>query len=174
MKKILIALSFCVVASVGVAQQLFQQTQFMVNPYTLNPALAGSEDFVDIKAGYRNQWLGFQQSDNYIDGTIAPRTMYLSAHTALGHDHGYYKDPRNEHKNFHGVGGFVMSDKLGAFSTNSAYGSYSLNMLMIKSKKQNIYFSFCDFKFKKRKIKKSYFIFFFLFKKGVFRWFSSH
>jgi len=109
----------------------------MVNPYTLNPALAGSEDFLDIKVGYRNQWLNLIESDNHIGEPIAPRTSYLSAHMALGHDHGYYKDPHGEHKNFHGVGGFVVSDKLGALSSTSAYGSYSLNIKLMEPKKEN-------------------------------------
>ena len=133
-KKIIINLSFCASSVIGFSQQLFQQTQFMVNPYTLNPALAGSEDFIDIKVGYRNQWLGFNDSDNIIGGSIAPVTMYVSAHTALGHDHGYYRDPKHEHKAFHGVGGYVTSDKLGAFSSTSAYGSYSYNMGLVKGK----------------------------------------
>jgi type IX secretion system PorP/SprF family membrane protein len=135
MRKIIIGISFCLVTAVGFAQQLFQQTQFMVNPYTLNPALAGSEDFVDIKAGYRNQWLGFQDSYGYSSDAIAPRTMYLSAHSSLGHDHSYYRDPKHEHKAFHGIGGFVVSDKLGEYSSTSAYGSYSYNMLLLKSNK---------------------------------------
>lgn len=134
MKKILFGFGFCLVSVAGFSQQLFQQTQFMVNPYTVNPALAGSEDFVDIKAGYRTQWVGFDDSDGYIKGPIAPRTTYLSAHSALGHDHGYYKDPRHEHKAFHGIGGFIASDQIGAFSTNSIYGSYSYNMSLIKGK----------------------------------------
>ena len=131
---IIIGFGFCIASTAVFGQQLFQQTQFMVNPYTLNPALAGSEDFLDIKVGYRNQWVGFNDTDNYIDGAIAPRTTYFSAHTALGHDHGYYKDWKHEHKAFHGVGGFVASDKLGAFSSNSVYGSYSYNMGLLKGK----------------------------------------
>lgn len=146
MKKLILLLGIGVSALTGTAQQLFQQTQFMVNPYTLNPALAGSKDYVDIKAGYRSQWLGFQESDGYttgpdaiVDGynTVAPRTTYLSAHAAIGHDHGYYKDPRNENKAFHGVGGFVVNDQLGLFKTTSLYGSYSYNMLLFKANKQN-------------------------------------
>lgn len=135
MKKLIIVLGICLTATIGFGQQLFHQTQFMVNPYTLNPALAGSQNYTDIKAGYRNQWVGFDDSDGYIDGPIAPRTMYLSAHTSLGRDNEYYKDPRNEKKAYHGIGGFITSDKLGAFSSNSIYGSYSFNMPLISPKK---------------------------------------
>jgi type IX secretion system PorP/SprF family membrane protein len=135
MKKLLIGIGVSLMASVGFGQQLFHQTQFMVNPYTLNPALAGSEDFTDIKMGYRTQWVGLNDDMSYSSDAINPRTMYLSAHKALGHDHGYYKDPRHEHKAFHGIGGFVTSDKLGEFESNSIYGSYSYNMLLFKSQK---------------------------------------
>jgi type IX secretion system PorP/SprF family membrane protein len=135
MKKYIAFCIVCLSALVTYSQQLFQQTQFMINPYTLNPALAGSEDFADIKAGYRTQWVGLQDTQGYIDGPIAPRTTYLSAHTSLGHDHSYYRNPRGEHKAFHGIGAFVTSDKLGAYSSNSMYGSYSYNLLLVKSQK---------------------------------------
>lgn len=143
MKKLLIGFVLFSFAFAGFSQQLFQTTQFMVNPYTLNPALAGSEDFLDIKAGYRNQWTGLADTDNHFGGdAIHPRTTYLSAHTALGHAHEYYRDPRHEKKNFHGVGGFVINDQLGAFSSTSAYGSYSYNMQLIKSKNSGQMFGF--------------------------------
>jgi len=134
MKKILLGLGVCLASSVGFSQQLFQTTQFMVNPYTLNPALAGSEDFLDIKAGYRKQWTGFEESDGYISdagGSVSPTTTYLSAHSALGHSHEYYRDPRHERQNFHGVGGFVLSDKLAGISRTSGYLSYSFNMRLL-------------------------------------------
>jgi type IX secretion system PorP/SprF family membrane protein len=53
-------------------QQLPQYTQFALNPYLLNPAVAGTEDFIDARVGYRSQWTGFED---------APRTVYFSAHT---------------------------------------------------------------------------------------------
>jgi hypothetical protein len=51
-------------------QQRPQYTQHMINPFLVNPAVSGTEDYTDIRAGYRKQWVGF-------DGS--PRTMYLSA-----------------------------------------------------------------------------------------------
>jgi type IX secretion system PorP/SprF family membrane protein len=53
-------------------QQLPQYTQFALNPYLINPAVAGTEDFIDIRVGYRSRWTGFED---------APRTAYFSAHT---------------------------------------------------------------------------------------------
>lgn len=56
------------------AQQLSQYTQFSLNPFLVNPALAGTEDFIDLRAGYRSQWSGFKD---------APQTAYFSAHSSL-------------------------------------------------------------------------------------------
>jgi hypothetical protein len=37
----------------GQAQQLAQYSQYMNNNYILNPAVAGTEDFIDLKFSYR-------------------------------------------------------------------------------------------------------------------------
>ncbi len=104
------------------AQQAAQYSQYMINPYLINPALAGSEDFVDIKAGYRSQWQGFEG---------APRTMYLSAHSSIAHPHEYYHH-KGERHNWHGAGLLVMSDKIGPIQNNSYMGSYSYNIRLTK------------------------------------------
>ncbi len=57
------------------AQQQPQYTQYLMNPFILNPALAGIERYWDVKASYRQQWAGLQD---------APVTAYLSAHGPLG------------------------------------------------------------------------------------------
>lgn len=48
----------------------------MLNPYLVNPAIAGTKNYSPIMLSYRNQWAGF---DN------APTTYTLSAHTSLPH-----------------------------------------------------------------------------------------
>lgn len=135
MRKVVVSSILMCLASISLqAQQLFQSTQFMTNPYTINPALAGSEDFIDIKAGYRSQWAGLDDSN--LGSNVAPRTTYLSAHSAIGKPHNYYRDPRNEKTYWHGVGGLLLDDKAGAFSNTSLYGSYSFSMVLYKPKVQ--------------------------------------
>src|SRR5688572_31447484 len=53
------------------AQQRPYYTQYVLNPFISNPALAGIENYWDIKVSYRNQWTG-------ISG--APATLYATAH----------------------------------------------------------------------------------------------
>ncbi len=59
------------------AQQDPQFTQYMFNLLALNPAYAGSEERVSLKALSRHQWVGF-------DG--APTTQTLTVHTPLGRE----------------------------------------------------------------------------------------
>ena len=130
LKKFVFSFLFLSMINIAYSQQLFQQTLFMVNPYILNPALAGSEDFVDIKLGHRNQWTGFEDTQN--EGGVAPTTSYISAHSTVGKPHEYYRDPRHENDRWHGVGGFVSRDRAGAFSTTAFYGSYSYSLALSK------------------------------------------
>lgn len=56
------------------AQVDYRFSQFMQNPLPVNPAFSGIEDFVDLKFGYRAQWLGFEG---------APTNIFLSGNMAL-------------------------------------------------------------------------------------------
>lgn len=55
-------------------QQLFRRSQYFLNPYLSNPAVAGTSVDSPVFATVRNQWAGF---------TGAPRTQVLSGHTSL-------------------------------------------------------------------------------------------
>ncbi len=91
MKKILIIL---VVAFVGLAkaQQLPEYSQYLINPFIINPAYAGNTEGIPIMLSSRNQWLGFEN---------APSTQVLSAHGVS--------------KNY-GLGGLIVNDKWGNFN----------------------------------------------------------
>lgn len=51
------------------AQQLPQYTQYMLNEFAINPAVAGKEEFADVRSNNRYQWVGI---------TDAPRTFILT------------------------------------------------------------------------------------------------
>ena len=98
MKKIALTI-FTLVSFVCLAQQEQQYSQYMLNQFALNPAIAGTEDFIDVIIGARKQWAGFESS---------PTTSFVTAHMTLGkEDHQFHHN--NEHKSWHGVGvqGFV-------------------------------------------------------------------
>lgn len=56
---------------IAIAQQQPFYTQYILNPFISNPALAGIENYWDLRLSYRNQWQG-------IEG--APQTNYLTIH----------------------------------------------------------------------------------------------
>lgn len=118
------------------SQQRPQYTQYIFNNYLLNPALTGIENYIDIKAGHRAQWLGI---DN------APTTSFISAHWALGNDY-LWKNPlslpetgdnpmqRSYMQNYmsspahHGIGVIGVSDKAGPISRVDAGLTYAYHL----------------------------------------------
>lgn len=94
MKKIfIIGLLSCIAAIETLhAQQIHQLTQYMLNDFAYNPAVAGSSDKFITKLGFRKQWTG-------IDG--APTTVYASINGNLSQ------------KKTVGIGGILFSDATG-------------------------------------------------------------
>lgn len=101
----------------AIAQQQSQYSMYMMNNYTLNPAVGGTENYTDLKTSFRKQWVGF-------NGT--PTNIYLSGHTAIGKTN--YDDPDIRPLAHHGVGGYIFNDKTGPISILRAYGSYSYHL----------------------------------------------
>jgi type IX secretion system PorP/SprF family membrane protein len=56
------------------AQQLPQYTQYMLNEMAINPAVAGKDNYADVRTNNRYQWVGM---------TDAPRTYMLTLHSPL-------------------------------------------------------------------------------------------
>ena len=120
-----------VIASFGQAKPSY--TQYVLNNFILNPAIAGIENYTDAKFSYRNQW-------TRIDG--APVTAYLTIHAPIGK-----KDTRTSATSFemkgenprgkdywalytappahHGAGFTLMNDKAGYINRWSIYASYA-------------------------------------------------
>lgn len=102
------------------AQQLPQYTQFSINPYLLNPAIAGTEDFVDLRAGYRSQWSGFKD---------APQTAYFSAHSSLNPVRaGYGK--RSTNRSRVAVGLALSHDKTGPLKQSNGSFTFAYNFAL--------------------------------------------
>jgi len=122
MKKYYISAFLVVISILSYGQQRPQYTQYMINPFLLNPAVSGTEDYADIRAGYRNQWTGF-------DG--APQTMYLSGHVDIGK---HLTKLRSKKKNdgFHGVGGILTNDIIGPTNTINLSAAYSYHLTIAK------------------------------------------
>ncbi len=117
-------------------QQKPHYTQYVVNPFIINPAIAGIDNYTDLKMSVRDQWVGIKG---------APMTTYLSVHGPIGK-----KDYRTSSTSFnvpgenprgsaywqtytaaephHGVGLTIINDKTGSFSFFSAMASYAYHL----------------------------------------------
>ncbi|WP_254640174.1 type IX secretion system membrane protein PorP/SprF [Chitinophaga sp. GbtcB8] len=69
-----VALMICMGVHSVSAQQQPHYTQYIMNPFIINPAVAGIENYWDVKASHRHQWAGLNGS---------PVTTYLTVHGPL-------------------------------------------------------------------------------------------
>lgn len=121
---------------------LFAQTKpnlnhYLYNYYLINPAVAGIEDFVDIKSSFRSQWNGLEG---------APETLTLTIHGNI-EGHSKVNPPKEKNPSIdeytvdldgynarphHGIGGMIMADRIGPFSKMQVNGSYAYHIPLSK------------------------------------------
>lgn len=108
MKKILFIIIVTVASSVAVnAQQIHQLSNYMVNDFAFNPAVAGSDDQVVSRATFRKQWAGFEGS---------PTTTMVSMHGNL-----------RENKAV-GLGGLIYADATGPTRRIGVQAAYAYHL----------------------------------------------
>src|SRR4030066_64637 len=74
MYRLLISILLIFIAFPGRGQQMPLYSQYMMNGYLINPAIAGSDGYTSFNLTAREQWLGFQN---------APQTRSFSGQTRL-------------------------------------------------------------------------------------------
>jgi type IX secretion system PorP/SprF family membrane protein len=92
---------------IGIAQQLPINTNYVLNNYAFNPAVAGSKGHAVANVNYRNQWVGFQD---------APKTYMASLHSGVG------KLKKAA------VGVLVSSDNAGLISRTTGYLTFGYHI----------------------------------------------
>ncbi len=93
------------------AQQSVQYSQFLLNDYGLNPAVAGASKGLNFLVGKRTQWRGFD---------FAPQTSFINATKDFG---------KKGYRNYwHGVGAYFEEDKAGFFATRYMSASYAMHI----------------------------------------------
>jgi len=112
-KKAGVHISFLFLLAFGgiVAQQTPSYTQFVMNQYALNPAVAGTNIGLEATVGTRIQWLGIPN---------APVTNFG------GVLYGWRKD--FSYRGHHGVGFYAEDDRQGMYSAKSAYLTYGYHI----------------------------------------------
>lgn len=93
------------------AQQNVEYTQFMLNDYGLNPAVAGEGKGILFMVGRRVQWGGFAGG---------PESNFASVTKSFG--------KKGYKRYWHGLGAYIEQDKYGIFTNKAAYGSYTIHL----------------------------------------------
>jgi type IX secretion system PorP/SprF family membrane protein len=89
------------------AQQLPIYTNYLLNAYAYNPAVAGSKKDLVVNANYRNQWVGFED---------APTTYGINLHSGLG------KSKKAA------IGALLSADNTGMLSKTSGYLTFAYHV----------------------------------------------
>jgi type IX secretion system PorP/SprF family membrane protein len=119
-----------------IAQQRPHYTQYVLNNFIINPAVAGIENYTDVKLSHRHQWVGIQD---------APVTTYATLHGRIGQKGDRSsatnptsftppgENPRGQAyweqytapEPHHGWGATLINDRTGPLSRFSVYGTYA-------------------------------------------------
>lgn len=110
------------------AQQLPLYSQYVMNGYILNPAVAGHDGYTSFNLTARQQWLGFPN---------APQTESFSAQTRLLKRSFVIKSRSVHNKTFKpstngrvGLGGLIYHDLNGAVERTGFQGSYAYHIFL--------------------------------------------
>ncbi len=118
------------------AQENPRSSQYVFNSFLFNPAVAGIENYIDTKIGYRNQWTGLEGS---------PVTQYVSVHAPIGDNYvrssinsfsgeGFnpmsrsYLNTYTAAEPHHGVGVYAMTDKAGRIKNTILSAAYAYHI----------------------------------------------
>lgn len=132
------------------AQQRMRYTQYLLNTFLTNPAVTGVEPYVDLRAGFSQQWVGIKG---------APRSIYFTAnkglysrevaqdrlliHSLPAHGRGNAMPTTStlsgqgdkqmgDGPNFHmGVGLQLFSESTGPISYNGLTGSFAAHLRLV-------------------------------------------
>lgn len=115
----------------GRAQQLPLYSQYMMNGYLLNPAIAGFEGYTEINLTAREQWIGLAN---------APKTHALSAQTRISNNSFLFKNAffkklirRETTRGRVGLGGYIYNDKNGPIDRTGLQLTYTYHINISES-----------------------------------------
>jgi len=128
MKRFLLSVAFIIILLpfVGIAQQLPLYSQYFLNNFVINPAVAGSEKYSPVRLSVHKQWVGINDS---------PSTQSISAHTLM------------QNKTV-GIGGFIFNDSFGPVSHTGIQAVYSYHFHIDRLNKVSLGLAAIAFQYK--------------------------
>jgi type IX secretion system PorP/SprF family membrane protein len=136
MKKLLVFAALGLVITAN-AQQRPHYTQYILNNFIINPAVAGIENYTDVKLSHRHQWVGLKG---------APITTYITIHGPLKKSDYERETPTTFHAPgvnprgkaywqdytaadpHSGIGFTMLNDRTGPLNRFSVSGTYAYHL----------------------------------------------
>jgi type IX secretion system PorP/SprF family membrane protein len=108
---VLFALSFFAISVKS--QQIPQYSHFLFNSFAINPATAGLKKCLDMRFGYRTQWVGFEGN---------PKTGFANINGSL-------KSKKKQSLTVkHGFGASIVTDDTGPTGRTMVSGAYAIHL----------------------------------------------
>ncbi len=131
MRRIIFIIFILAVSSAANSQQLPLYSQYMMNSFLLNPAVAGNDGLTSFNFTAREQWLGFEN---------APRTIAISGQSRLlrnspiARGRSVRNRPTSMSRSGNvGVGGYIFNDRNGIIDRTGLQGTYSYHIWMAQN-----------------------------------------
>jgi type IX secretion system PorP/SprF family membrane protein len=112
------------------AQQLPFYSQYVMNEFMVNPAVAGVDGLTSINLTGRKQWVGFTNPPQTYSASISSRILkkgFIIKRGSLGSSY------RKSTKGRVGLGAAFISDKNGAISRTGLQVSYAYHIFLLNS-----------------------------------------
>jgi len=130
LKHLFLSAAIILLADKGLSQQLPLYSQYMMNKFLINPAVAGSEGYTSFNITAREQWIGFKD---------APKTHALSFQTRVLKNSFISKSASVRRKitpgsrsGKVGLGGYVFNDQTGLISRTGIQFTYAYHIFIRK------------------------------------------
>ena len=130
LKHLFLSVAIILLADKGLSQQLPLYSQYMMNKFLINPAVAGSEGYTSFNLTAREQWIGFKD---------APKTHALSFQTRVLKNSFISKSASVRRKitpgsrsGKVGLGGYIFNDQTGLISRTGIQFTYAYHIFIRK------------------------------------------
>lgn len=129
---ILVLIAFLAIFSLSLkAQQLPIYSQYWMNKFLLNPAIAGHEGYTSFNLTVRQQWVGLQDAPETYAVTGQTRLLknsYISRGSSVRR-----RNKAMSRSGKVGYGGYVFSDNNGIFNKTGMQGTYAYHLSLRRS-----------------------------------------
>ncbi|HDS08404.1 MAG TPA: type IX secretion system membrane protein PorP/SprF [Bacteroides sp.] len=126
-----IALLLCVSVAEGFSQQMPLYSQYMLNGFLLNPAIAGSEGYTAVNLTAGEQWVGFPEGPGTYALSFQTRILKKSH---ISRQASVRRRRRSGSRSGNiGLGGYVFNHRNGAVERTGIKGTYAYHIRLAES-----------------------------------------